>query len=240
MMTSNKKEQFVHSVFESIAHKYDLMNNVLSFRRHKAWRKFTMKQMNVQPGDTAIDICCGTCDWAISIAEASKHGSIVGLDFSLNMLEVGRRKIAERGLDKQIELVHGNAMELPFEDNSFDYATIGFGLRNVPDLTKVLQEMKRVVKPGGKVVCLELSKPTWQPFKAIYYFYFQNILPFIGKLVAKRYEQYKWLPQSLVDFPDYAQLADHYRKIGLVDVQAYPLTGGIAALHIGVKGTQGS
>jgi demethylmenaquinone methyltransferase/2-methoxy-6-polyprenyl-1,4-benzoquinol methylase len=240
MMTSNKKEQFVHSVFESIAHKYDLMNNVLSFRRHKAWRKFTMKQMNVQPGETAIDICCGTCDWTISIAEASKHGNIVGLDFSLNMLDVGRRKIAERGLDKQIELVHGNAMELPFEDNSFDYATIGFGLRNVPDLTKVLQEMKRVVKPGGKVVCLELSKPTWQPFKAIYYFYFQNILPFIGKLVAKRYEQYKWLPQSLVDFPDYAQLADHYRKIGLVDVQAYPLTGGIAALHIGVKGTQGS
>jgi demethylmenaquinone methyltransferase/2-methoxy-6-polyprenyl-1,4-benzoquinol methylase len=240
MMTSNKKEQFVHSVFESIAHKYDLMNNVLSFRRHKAWRKFTMKQMNVQPGETAIDICCGTCDWTISIAEVSKHGNIVGLDFSLNMLDVGRRKIAERGLDKQIELVHGNAMELPFEDNSFDYATIGFGLRNVPDLTKVLQEMKRVVKPGGKVVCLELSKPTWQPFKAIYYFYFQNILPFIGKLVAKRYEQYKWLPQSLVDFPDYAQLADHYRKIGLVDVQAYPLTGGIAALHIGVKGTQGS
>jgi demethylmenaquinone methyltransferase/2-methoxy-6-polyprenyl-1,4-benzoquinol methylase len=240
MMTSNKKEQFVHSVFESIAHKYDLMNNVLSFRRHKAWRKFTMKQMNVQPGDTAIDLCCGTCDWTISIAEASKYGNIVGLDFSRNMLDVGRGKIAQRGLDKQIELVHGNAMELPFEDNSFDYATIGFGLRNVPDLTKVLREMKRVVKPGGKVVCLELSKPTWQPFKAIYYFYFQNILPFIGKLVAKRYEQYKWLPQSLVDFPDYAQLAGHYRNIGLVDVQAYPLTGGIAALHIGVKGTQES
>ncbi|CAG7641220.1 demethylmenaquinone methyltransferase [Paenibacillus allorhizosphaerae] len=234
-MQGKSKEQFVHSVFESIAPKYDLMNDILSFRRHKAWRKFTMKKMQVFPGSTAIDLCCGTCDWTISLAEASRTGPMVGLDFSQNMLDVGAEKIKQIGLDKQIRLVRGNAMELPFEDNTFDYATIGFALRNVPDLVKVIEEMQRVVKPGGMIVSLELSKPTWQPFKSIYYFYFQQILPLLGKLIVKRYEQYKWLPESLVQFPDHKQLADIFRNTGLTEVQAYPLTGGIAALHIGIK-----
>ncbi|CAM2801946.1 demethylmenaquinone methyltransferase [Paenibacillus sediminis] len=230
-----EKEQFVHSVFESIAPKYDLMNDILSFRRHKAWRKFTMQRMSMRPGDTAIDLCCGTCDWTVSMAKESGSGKIVGLDFSESMLDVGRKKISEQQLEDQITLVQGNAMSLPFDDNTFDYATIGFGLRNVPDLHQVLREMKRVVKPGGKVVCLELSKPTWQPFKGIYYFYFQKILPMLGKLLAKRYEQYKWLPESLIQFPGREQLAQIFRETGLTDVQAYPLTGGIAALHIGTK-----
>lgn len=171
--TSEPKEQFVHAVFENIAPKYDIMNDIISFRRHKAWRKFTMAKMNMSPGDTAIDLCCGTCDWTISMAEAS-GGQITGLDFSENMLQFGRRKVNERGLSDRISLVQGNAMNLPFEDNTFQYATIGFGLRNVPDLHQVLREMQRVVKPGGMVVCLEMSKPTWQPFKGIYYFYFQR------------------------------------------------------------------
>lgn len=235
--TVKPKEEFVHGVFESIATKYDRMNDILSFRRHKAWRKFTMQKMQMSQGDTAIDLCCGTCDWTISMAETSK-GKIVGLDFSEKMLSVGKTKINDHHLDDQITLVHGNAMELPFEDNKFDYATIGFGLRNVPDLRKVLAEMKRVVKPGGMVVCLELSKPTWQPFKSIYYFYFQKVLPRLGKLFAKRYEQYKWLPDSLVQFPGRDELAEIFREMGLEQVKAYPLTGGIAALHIGIKETQ--
>lgn len=235
-MEMKSKEQFVHSVFESIAPKYDLMNDVLSFGRHKAWRRFTMRKMKVKPGDTAIDLCCGTCDWTISLAQESVTGKIVGLDFSLNMLKVGSHKIKELGLGEQINLIHGNAMELPFADNSFDFAAIGFGLRNVPDLVRVLEEMKRVIKPGGQVVCLELSKPVKQPFKSIYYFYFQRILPLLGKLVAKRYEQYKWLPESLVHFPDHEALSIQFSAVGLKDVQAYPLTGGIAALHIGIKG----
>jgi len=233
-VTSKPKEQFVHSVFESIAPKYDMMNDLLSFRRHKAWRKFTMKKMNMQPGNTAIDLCCGTCDWTISMAEAS-GGQITGLDFSENMLEFGRKKVSECSLNDRISLVQGNAMALPFEDNSFDYATIGFGLRNVPDLYQVLREMRRVVKPGGMVVCLELSKPTWQPFKGIYYFYFQKMLPLLGKMVAKRYEQYKWLPDSLASFPGREELKEAFRETGLERVEAYPLTGGIAALHIGIK-----
>jgi demethylmenaquinone methyltransferase/2-methoxy-6-polyprenyl-1,4-benzoquinol methylase len=229
------KEEFVHSVFESIAPKYDLMNNILSFRQHKYWRRFTMKRMNVQAGQTAIDLCCGTCDWTISLAQASKQGKIIGLDFSQNMLDYGALKLQEQGLEQQVTLIRGNAMSLPYEDNSFDYATIGFALRNVPDLVQVIKEMQRVVKPGGKVVSLELSKPTWQPFKAMYYFYFQKVLPLLGKLIVKRYEQYKWLPESLIHFPDHKQLAGIFRDVGLTEVEAYPLSGGIAALHIGVK-----
>ncbi|MFB5763118.1 demethylmenaquinone methyltransferase [Paenibacillus medicaginis] len=229
------KEQFVHEVFESIAGKYDMMNDILSLRRHKAWRSFTMKKMDMQKGDTAIDLCCGTCDWTLAMAHASETGHIRGLDFSQNMLEVGKRKIEQEGKGNQITLVQGNAMELPFADNTFDYATIGFGLRNVPDLRRVLQEMQRVVKPGGRVVCLELSKPTWQPFKGIYYFYFEQILPRLGKLFAKRYEQYKWLPDSLALFPGREELAVIFRETGLQNVTAHSLTGGIAALHIGVK-----
>lgn len=233
---SKPKEEFVHDVFESIAHKYDVMNDILSFRRHKAWRRFTMKKMNMSQGDSAIDLCCGTCDWTISMAQAS-GGSITGLDFSENMLAVGKSKVQQQGLNDVITLVQGNAMALPFDDNTFDYATIGFGLRNVPDLKQVLSEMKRVVKPGGMVVCLELSKPTWQPFKGLYYFYFKNLLPMLGKLFAKRYEQYKWLPDSLVQFPGREELLQIFQETGLQQVQAYPLTGGIAALHIGTKET---
>lgn len=239
-MDPNAKEQHVHAVFEKIAPKYDLMNDLLSFRRHKAWRKFTMKKMNVPSGATAIDLCCGTCDWTIAIAQASGGGRIVGLDFSQSMLEVGASKLKQLGLERQVELIRGNAMQLPFEDDSFDYATIGFGLRNVPDLQQVLSEMRRVVKPGGQVVCLELSKPMREPFKSLYYFYFERLLPLGGKLIAKSYEQYKWLPDSLKAFPDMNRLTDIFREIGLRDVRAYPLTGGIAALHIGIKETDGA
>nr|WP_127567354.1 MULTISPECIES: demethylmenaquinone methyltransferase [Paenibacillus] len=230
------KETKVHSVFQKIAPVYDVMNTVISFGRHKSWRRATMKKMNVQPGDTAIDLCCGTCDWTIAIARASETGRVVGLDFSPNMLDVGREKVMKAALDRQIDLVQGNAMNLPFPDNTFDFATIGFGLRNVPDYTRVLQEMQRVVKPGGQVVCLEMSKPTWQPFKSIFYFYFERVLPLVGRIAAKSYEQYKWLPESLKAFPGRDELAQMYRDIGLQNVQAIPFAGGVAALHIGTKG----
>ncbi|WP_336786769.1 demethylmenaquinone methyltransferase [Paenibacillus sp. MMO-177] len=233
--SGSSSKEHVHALFENIAPKYDMMNDLLSFRRHKAWRKFTMRKMNVQPGQTALDLCCGTCDWTIALAKASGTGQVTGLDFSQNMLDVGAVKVNGEGLNKQITLVQGNAMELPFADNSFDYVTIGFGLRNVPDYLQVLKEMERVVKPGGMVVCLELSKPMWQPFKGMYYLYFERMLPMIGKWVAKRFEEYKWLPDSLKLFPDANQLSELFRQAGLREVQAYPLTGGIAALHIGTK-----
>lgn len=232
---ASPKEQFVHDLFESIAPKYDRMNSILSFRRHKAWRRFAMRKMAVEPGSKAIDVCCGTADWAISLAQASGTGRVVGLDFSENMLAYGKEKVANAGLAEQVELVQGNAMNLPYPDHTFDYATIGFGLRNVPDLYRVIEEMQRVVRIGGQVVSLELSKPTWPPFRAVYYFYFQKILPLLGQLFANRYRQYRWLPESLVSFPDYRELAQVFRDCGLSDVRTYPLTGGIAALHIGIK-----
>lgn len=233
-MDTNSKSH-VHGVFERIAPKYDLMNDLISFRRHKAWRKFTMKKMNVAPGQTALDLCCGTCDWTIAIADASVTGKVVGLDFSQNMLDVGAAKVEKLGLNKQITLVQGNAMSLPFEDNTFDFVTIGFGLRNVPDYLQVLNEMRRVVRPGGMVVCLEVSKPTWQPFKAMYNLYFERLLPLMGKFVAKSFQEYKWLPESLKMFPGRQQLAELFEEAGLQQVKAYPLTGGVAALHMGTK-----
>lgn len=234
-MNMRNKEQHVHAVFESIAPKYDAMNDIISFRRHKAWRAFTMRKMNMQPGQTAIDLCCGTCDWTIAMAKASGTGEIVGLDFSRQMLDYGERKVERERLERQIRLVHGNAMELPFEENRFDFATIGFGLRNVPDVDVVLSEMARVVKPGGKVVCLELSKPTAEPFRTVYYFYFQRLLPLLAKWFAKKHDQYKWLPESLVAFPNRQELEERFRQAGLEDVQSYPFFLGIAALHIGTK-----
>ncbi|TVY04565.1 demethylmenaquinone methyltransferase [Cohnella terricola] len=237
MMDAESKQKHVHEVFESIAPKYDRLNDIISFRRHKAWRRFTMRKMDVKPGQTSLDLCCGTCDWTIALAQAS-GGRTVGLDFSRNMLDVGQAKVDKLGLGNQITLVQGNAMDLPFEDNSFDFITIGFGLRNVPDIVKTLKEMKRVVKPGGLIVCLELSKPTWQPFKGIYYFYFEKLMPLLGKWFAKRQEQYRWLPESLVAFPDLQALAEMFRSIGMRNVKAYPLTGGVAALHIGTKGNE--
>jgi demethylmenaquinone methyltransferase / 2-methoxy-6-polyprenyl-1,4-benzoquinol methylase len=235
-LQGSEKEKYVHQVFEDIAENYDRMNSILSFHRHRAWRKFAMKKMNVAEGNSAIDVCCGTCDWTISLAKASKTGSVIGLDFSPKMLTIGLDKLEKEGLRENINLIEGNALELPYPDNTFDFATIGFALRNVPDVVKVLQEMKRVVKPGGKVVSLELSKPTWKPFRALYFFYFGRILPFLGKLFVNRYEQYKWLPTSLVSFPDYKELEEMMKEeVGFSHVEVYPLSGGITALHIGYK-----
>lgn len=234
-MSGGPKEERVHSVFESIASQYDRMNDVISFRRHKAWREYAMRRMNVRPGQAVIDLCCGTCDWTIALAKANGSGEVVGLDFSRNMLDVGRKKIVKEGLEERIALVEGNAMELPYEANRFDIATIGFGLRNVPDLDKVLREMVRVVKPGGMVVCLDASKPTKEPFRTFYYAYFDRLLPLLGKWFAKRYEQYKWLPESLKTFPDREELEERFRAAGLTNVQSRGFFFDVAALHIGTK-----
>ncbi|MFL6554485.1 MAG: demethylmenaquinone methyltransferase, partial [Bacillus sp. (in: firmicutes)] len=156
------------------------------------------------------------------------------LDFSQNMLNVGIDKVKDLGL-KQVKLVHGNAMELPFPDNSFDYVTIGFGLRNVPDYLQVLKEMHRVVKPGGLAVCLETSQPTLIGYKQLYYFYFRFIMPMFGKLLAKSYREYSWLHESARDFPGMRELAKMFEQAGFKDVKYKPYSGGAAAVHIGSK-----
>jgi len=229
------KEQRVHNVFEKISDNYDKMNSVISFQQHIKWRMDTMGRMNVQPGSKALDVCCGTADWTIALAEAvGPTGKVTGLDFSQNMLNVGLEKVKELGLE-QVTLIHGNAMELPFPDNSFDYVTIGFGLRNVPDYLQVLKEMNRVLKPGGIAVCLETSQPTLIGYKQLYYFYFRFIMPLFGKLLAKSYREYAWLHESARDFPGMRELAKLFEKAGFKEVKYKPYSGGAAAVHIGKK-----
>ncbi|ARK30302.1 demethylmenaquinone methyltransferase [Halalkalibacter krulwichiae] len=229
------KEERVHQVFESIYKKYDVMNSVISFQRHKAWRKDTMKKMNVKPGDHALDVCCGTADWAIALAEAvGPTGKVEGLDFSQNMLKIGQEKVEERKLS-QVHLNHGNAMELPYPDNSFDFVTIGFGLRNVPDYMQVLKEMYRVTKPGGMTVCLETSQPTIPVFKQLYFFYFQKIMPIFGKVFAKSYDEYSWLQESSMSFPNREKLAEMFKEAGFKEVEVKAYSGGVAAMHLGKK-----
>lgn len=232
----NEKAQYVHSVFESIAEEYDKMNNIISFGSHVAWRNYTMKQMNIQPGQSALDVACGTADWTIALAQAvGPTGRVVGLDFSQNMLDVGVYKVSKSDVGSVVKLVNGDAMHLPYEDNTFDYATIGFALRNVPDIQTVLNEMTRVVKPGGKIVSLEVSKPPFIPYRKLFYLYFYNILPLIAKMTIDKYEQYAWLPQSLTNFPDSKELAGMFQKAGLDPVQVKLFMGGVAALHMGTK-----
>ncbi|MFD1738556.1 demethylmenaquinone methyltransferase [Bacillus salitolerans] len=229
------KEQRVHRTFEKISDKYDFMNSVISFQRHIAWRKKTMKIMNVQKGDSALDLCCGTADWTIALAgETGTQGKVVGLDFSHNMLEVGKKKVESLQLN-QVELIHGNAMDVPFEDNSFDYVTIGFGLRNVPDYMNVLNEMYRVLKPGGMGVCLETSQPELPIIRQVYYLYFQHLMPILGKLFAKSYDEYSWLQESAKDFPGMTELANMFKDAGFSKVEVIPHTFGVAATHIGYK-----
>lgn len=233
MQEQQSKEEKVHNVFEKIYGNYDKMNSVISFQQHKLWRKETMKKMNVPKGSKCLDVCCGTADWTISLAEkVGSTGKVIGLDFSENMLSIGKQKTKKY---ENIELIHGNAMELPFEDNSFDYITIGFGLRNVPDYLTVLKEMRRVVKPGGMVVCLETSQPTMPVFKQGYYFYFRYIMPLFGKLFAKSYKEYSWLQESARDFPGMNELAEMFKVAGLNKVSYKPFFGGVAAVHMGYK-----
>ncbi|WHZ01544.1 demethylmenaquinone methyltransferase [Neobacillus sp. YX16] len=229
------KEQRVHKVFEKISDNYDKMNSVISFQQHIKWRKDTMRRMNVKPGSKALDVCCGTGDWTIALAEAvGPSGEVTGLDFSQNMLNVGVEKVKRLGL-KQVNLIHGNAMELPFPDNSFHYVTIGFGLRNVPDYLQVLKEMNRVLKPGGIAVCLETSQPTLVGYKQLYYFYFKFIMPMFGKLFAKSYKEYSWLQESARNFPGMKELARMFETAGFKDVYYKPYSGGAAAVHFGYK-----
>jgi demethylmenaquinone methyltransferase/2-methoxy-6-polyprenyl-1,4-benzoquinol methylase len=208
---------------------------VISFQRHKAWRQYTMRVMDVKQGAAALDVCCGTCDWTIALARAvGKDGKVYGLDFSQNMLSIGDEKIKALNLD-QVKLVHGNAMQLPFEDNTFDYVTIGFGLRNVPDYLQVLREMTRVVRPGGKVVCLETSQPTIFGVRQLYVLYFRYIMPILGKMLAKSYKEYSWLQESASTFPGMQELARMFEQAGLEKVQVKPFTFGVAAMHVGYK-----
>lgn len=231
-MTQSKEER-VHEVFENISDNYDKMNSVISFQLHKKWRKDTMNRMKIKKGTKALDVCCGTADWSIALGEAvGENGHVTGLDFSQNMLNVGLEKTKDL---KNIQLIQGNAMELPFEDNSFDYVTIGFGLRNVPDYMQVLKEMNRVAKPGAQIVCLDTSHSEIPGYKQLFNFYFKYIMPVFGKIFAKSYKEYAWLQESTESFPGRRELKRMFEQAGMEKVTFKSYSGGAAATHIGFK-----
>ncbi len=229
------KEDYVHDLFSRIAHRYDFLNTALTFNLDKHWRRFAVSKCNLKSGDRALDVCCGTGMLSLEMAGVMQGtGRVVGLDFCEKMLEKGRKNISKSPYKDSIEFVHGNAMDLPFEDGYFDCAVIGFALRNVPDIEKVLGEMSRVVKTGGRVVSLELSKPSLPLFKQGYYLYFNHIMPLLGRLGIGQKWPYKYLADSLKDFPHQSELKLIFKKLGLKDVCYYELTGGIVSVHQGV------
>ncbi len=230
------KEKYVQGMFDNIAHRYDLLNTILSFNFDRYWRRFAVRKSKLHRGDRVLDVCCGTGMLSIELAKAcGKSGHVIGCDFSENMLARARKNIKNSGCEANIELVFGNAMDLPFRDNSFDCATIGFGLRNVQDIICVLEEMKRVVKSGGHIVSLELSKPKAPIFKQLYYLYFERLVPVLGRLGIGMDGPYRYLPISLVNFPHQEELHQIFSNLDLKECRYHELTGGIVSVHTGVK-----
>ena len=230
------KEEYVHAVFTAIAHRYDFLNTALSFNRDKYWRRFAIAHSGLKPGDKGLDVCCGTGMLTVQMAEtAGLTGQVTGLDFCEEMLSVAEANIAKSPYRSSINLVEGNAVDLPFDDDAFDCATIGFALRNVPDIGKTISEMRRVVKPGSRVVSLELAKPWFPVFKQMYYLYFNCFVPILGRLGVGVSGPYKWLPDSLKMFPHQSEIRDMFADAGLKNSHYYELTGGIVAVHVGEK-----
>jgi len=235
-LKGKEKEAHVQAVFAAIARRYDLLNTVLSFNQDRYWRRFAIRQTGLQAGGKALDVCCGTGMMVLAEAEiVGERGHVTGLDFSRPMLDVAAERIAKTAYGGRIELVEGNAMALPFADDTFDCATIAFGLRNVPDILQTIKEMRRVVRPGGKVVSLELGKPSAPVFKQLYYLYFEHLLPLLGKLGVGREGPYRWLPESLKLYPHQTEVRELFEQAGLRDARFFELTGGITAVHVGTK-----
>ncbi|WP_298705304.1 class I SAM-dependent methyltransferase [uncultured Veillonella sp.] len=226
------KEVYVQHVFSHIAKHYDLMNTILSFHQDAYWRRFAVSKLQLDTGHRLLDVACGTGMLTIEALRQHPDISIEALDFSPEMLRRGRDRLAELNLLDKVNLVEGDAMDLPYEDNSFDAAMSAFALRNVPSIEVTLQEMMRVVKPGGYVVTLELAKPTMIGFKQLYYLYFEKILPVLGKL-SKDKSSYAWLPESLRRYPHQAKVLDIFKAVGFEDATYFELTGGIVAVHVG-------
>jgi len=197
---SSKKEQ-VTTMFNAIAYRYDFMNNLLSLGIHKSWRRKTVRLLRPLKPQLILDVATGTADFAIEAMKLSPV-KITGVDISEGMLNLGKVKVSKRNLDKHIELMLADSENLPFESNSFDAITIGFGVRNFEHLEKGLAEMYRVLKPGGMIAILEFSKPKNFPIKQLYNFYFKRITPLAGKIFSKDSSAYTYLPESVQAFPD--------------------------------------
>lgn len=230
--TDGKKDQ-VATMFNNIAPKYDFLNHVLSMGIDIKWRNRVNKMLHAEKVETILDIATGTGDLALTL---HKEGvTIKGLDISEGMLDVGRQKIKEKGLEKDIEFILGDAENIPFPDNHFDAITVAFGVRNFANLEKGLKEMNRVLKPNGRVFVLEFSQPTAVPFKQIYNFYSRNILPTIGRIISNDKAAYTYLPESVAAFPYGQEFLDIMKNCNFKDNKCRPVTMGIASIYSGKK-----
>ena len=231
--SSGKKEQ-VANMFNNISKKYDFLNHFLSMGIDIVWRKKAIKMLKSHQPKQILDIATGTADFAIESLKLNPD-AVIGVDISEGMLEVGRQKLKERKLDHKIELRLGDSEKLLFDDNKFDAVIVSFGVRNFENLEKGLSDMCRVLKPGGKVVILEFSRPAKFPFKNIYNFYFKAILPKIGKVISKDRAAYTYLPESVQAFPDGQNFLKVLNKVGFKNTKCRPLTFGVSSIYIGEK-----
>ena len=229
----SKKEQ-VASMFDNISGKYDFLNHFLSLGIDIAWRKKAIRMLKKDQPKLILDIATGTGDFAIE-ALALNPEKVIGVDISEGMLQVGREKMKKKKLDHKIELQSGDSEGLQFEDNKFDAVIVAFGVRNFEHLEKGLADMYRVLKPGGKTVILEFSKPRLFPFKQFYQFYSRWILPGIGKLVSKDNSAYTYLPESVQQFPDGKNFLTILESVGFKNTQCKSLTLGISSIYTGIK-----
>ncbi len=236
-VASNEKANKVAEVFDSVASKYDIMNDVMSFGVHHLWKKFTLELCGLREGHQVLDLAGGTGDLAIKQAGmVGQTGHIILADINASMLHEGRDRILDKGLINQISVSQCNAEILPYDDNSFDCITMAFGLRNVTDKAKALRSMQRVLKPGGRLCVLEFSKPLYQPLEKVYDFYSFNILPKMGQIIANDSESYQYLAESIRMHPDQNTLKHMMlEEANFDEVEVFNMTGGIVALHRAFK-----
>lgn len=231
-----EKAHKVAEVFHSVAGKYDLMNDVMSMGIHRLWKRFTIELAAVRRGQRVLDIAGGTGDLTAKFArQVGPEGKVVLADINASMLEVGRSRLTDRGIIGNIEYVQANAECLPFPDHHFDVITIAFGLRNVTDKDKALASMNRVLKPGGKLLVLEFSKPVAPGLGPVYDAYSFKFLPLMGQLIANDRASYQYLAESIRMHPDQETLKGMMENAGFVRCDYFNLTGGIVALHRGFK-----
>ena len=226
----------VAEVFHSVAGNYDLMNDLMSGGIHRLWKRVTIEMSGVRPGHTVLDIAGGTGDLAAKFSRiVGPKGTVVLADINDSMLKVGRDRLVDRGITDNVRFSQADAQYLPFPDNTFDVITIAFGLRNVTDKDMALRSMLRVLKPGGKLLVLEFSKPPNQLLSKIYDGYSFNILPKLGKLFANDADSYQYLAESIRMHPDQETLQGMMDNAGFANTDYHNMTGGIVALHRGVK-----
>lgn len=233
---SDDKASLVANVFHSVADRYDVMNDLMSAGIHRLWKRFTIELSAVRPGHRVLDIAGGTGDLAAKFSElVGPEGEVVLADINESMLQVGRDKLIDQGIHSNVNYVQANAETLPFPDNHFNCITIAFGLRNVTDKDKALASMFRVLKPGGRLLVLEFSKPGNELLSRAYDTYSFKVLPVLGRMVAGDSDSYQYLAESIRMHPDQETLKDMMENAGFVSCDYHNMTGGIVAVHRGIK-----